>query len=109
MVLNATSSHAARGGVRRSVGYSCFERLAWLQRFHDFDKNLSAHVDNTDTMSTKTKEPSEGDVIVARALSSYAQLRANIAKWSGLPAGSVSTTAEPENEDEELFTAESET
>jgi hypothetical protein len=71
--------------------------------------NLPSHIHNTDIMSTKTKETSEGDVIVARALSSYAQLRANIAKWSGLPAGSVSTTAEPENEDEELFTAESET
>jgi hypothetical protein len=76
---------------------------------NDFDNNLPAHIYDIDKMSTKTKEPSEGDVIVARALSSYAQLRANIAKWSGLPAGSVSTTAEPENEDEELFTAESET
>ena len=76
---------------------------------NDFDNNFQTHIHNTDTMSTKTKEPSEGDVIVARALSSYAQLRANIAKWSGLPAGSVSSTAEPEHEDEELFTAESET
>ena len=84
-------------------------KKAWLQRFIDFNNNVPSHISNTDTMSTKPKEPSEGDVIVARALSSYAQLRANIAKWSGLPAGSVSSNAEPDNEDEKLFTAESET
>jgi hypothetical protein len=60
-------------------------------------------------MSTKTKEPSEDDVIVARALSSYAQLRANIASWSGLPAVSGAAGGELDEKDEEPFTAESET
>lgn len=59
-------------------------------------------------MSTKMKEPSEDDVIIARALSSYAQLRANVASWSGLPAAPI-PSGEPDDEDEELFTAESET
>jgi hypothetical protein len=60
-------------------------------------------------MSTRTKEASEGDVIVARALSSYAQLRANIASWPGLPATPATASGEPHDEDEEPFTAESET
>lgn len=62
-------------------------------------------------MSTKAKEPSEGDVIVARALSSYAQLRANIASWSGsgLPATAAADNGKPDDENDELFTAESET
>lgn len=64
---------------------------------------------NINAMSTRTKEASEGDVIVARALSTYAQLRANIASWSSLPATPATASVEPSDEDEELFTAESET
>lgn len=60
-------------------------------------------------MSTKIKEPSESDVIVARALSSYAQLRASIASWSGSPVTNAAEDTRPNDYDEELFTAESET
>lgn len=60
------------------------------------------------TMSTKAKEPSEGDVIIARTLSSYAQLRANLASWGGLSANPAAGKVGQEEEDEDFFTAEPE-
>jgi hypothetical protein len=58
-------------------------------------------------MSTKAKEPPEDDVVVARALSSYAQLRTHLASWGGLPATSATPDPETEDNDEDIFTAES--
>jgi hypothetical protein len=58
-------------------------------------------------MSRKAKEPSEDDVVVARALSSYAQLRANLASWGGLLATSAAPDPDTEHDDEDIFTAES--
>lgn len=61
-------------------------------------------------MAPKANEPSEEDVAIACALSSYAQLRADIASWGVLPASTsapaTAEEAEAEHDDEDLFTTE---